>query len=220
MLDRSAVRDIAPAVLGALPFGLFLGVTIGTHPVGPVLGLASAALFYGGAAHLSALTVIAAGAAPPTVLAAVVAVNARLVLYGAALAPRFAGQPAWFRWLGPVFLIDQTFAAATALPPDVTGARFRRYWLTSGAVLGTGWLGAHVLGLLAGPALPSWLPLDVAGPAILVGLLVPHLRGRGVQVALVSGTVAATAAALPAGVGTLVGALAGLSASAVGRRRS
>jgi hypothetical protein len=35
------------------------------HPIGPLLGLASAALFYGGSAHLSALTLIAAAAGSP-----------------------------------------------------------------------------------------------------------------------------------------------------------
>ena len=216
---RAAIRDIGPVVVGMVPFGLLMGVTIATHPAGPALGLSSAALFYGGIAHLSALTMITAGAGPPTVLAGVVAVNSRLLLYGAALQPRFACQPRWFRWLGPALLIDQTFALATALPADVDGARFRRYWLTIGAVLGAGWLASHVLGLVAGPVLPSRLPLGIAAPAVLVGLLVPHLKRRsGIAAAAVAGVVAATAANLPVGVGTLVGAVAGLAAATVAER--
>jgi predicted branched-subunit amino acid permease len=213
-LDRSAVRDMAPIALGLVPFGLLMGVTIGTHPVGAAGGLASAALFFGGTAHLSALTMIAHGAGPPAVVAGVLVVNSRLLLYGAALQPRFGGQPWWFRWFGPMFLIDQTFALASGLPADVDGPRFRRYWFTVGTVMATIWLGSHVAGVLAGPLLPAWLPLGIAAPAVLVGLLVPHLKRRsGAVAATVAGVVAALASPLPTGVGTIAGALAGLLAA-------
>jgi predicted branched-subunit amino acid permease len=213
---RKAVRDVGPTALGMVPFGLFMGVTIAGNPVGPALGLSSAALLYGGTAHLSAITMIAAGAGPPTVLAGVVAINARLLLYAAALQPRFAGQPRWFRLLGPALLIDQTFALATARPADVVGARFRHYWLTIGTVLGAVWVASHVVGVVAGPVLPAWLPLGVAAPAVLVGLLVPYLRTlTGIAAAVVAALLTAVATGLPVGVGTLAGALAGIVAGAL-----
>jgi predicted branched-subunit amino acid permease len=77
-LDREALRDIWPIVLGMAPFGLLIGVTIGHTGVGTVLGLGSAAVFFGGSGHLAALTLLAAGAGPLAVLAGVVVVNARL----------------------------------------------------------------------------------------------------------------------------------------------
>ena len=100
-LDRDALRDVWPVVLSILPFGLLIGVTIGQTGIGAGLGLGSAALFYGGTAHLAALTLLAAGAGPAAVLGCVVVINSRLALYGAALQPRFRGQPAWFRWFAP-----------------------------------------------------------------------------------------------------------------------
>ena len=60
---------------------------------------------------------LAAGSAPIAVIATMVIVNARLMLYGAAIADRFRGQPRWFRIVGPMLLIDQTFAAATDAGP-------------------------------------------------------------------------------------------------------
>ena len=223
-IGRTAVRDMTPIVLGLMPFGLLIGLTIGSHPAGRAAGLASAALYFGGTAHLSALTMITAGAAPLAVVAGTIVINSRLLLYGAALAPRFADQPTWFRWLGPVLLIDQTYALATALPADVSGARFRRYWLAAGGTMAAGWLGSHVVGLLAGPLLPPGLPLGITAPAVLIGLLVPHLKRRsGLVAAVTAGLVAAATSMLPAGFGTLAGSLAGVAMAAAvgtaGRRR-
>jgi predicted branched-subunit amino acid permease len=219
-IDRGAIRDIAPMLVGMAPFGMLIGLTLGSHPVGVAAGLGSAALYYGGTGHLAALQMITVGAGPPAIVAAVVVINARLLLYGAALAPRFADQPRWFRWLGAATLIDQTYALATARP-GLTGAAFRRYWLTLGGTMGVGWLAGHVVGLVAGPVLPAWLPLGIAAPAVLVGLLVPHLKRRtGRAAAVVGGVVAAAASPLPPGVGTLVGAVAGIAAGTLVGRRS
>jgi len=219
-IDRDAVREILPMLVGIAPFGILIGLTIGTHPVGVAAGLGSAALYYGGTGHLAVLQMVTVGAGPPAVLVGIAVINARLLLYGAALAPRFADQPRWFRWLGPLTLIDQTYALATARP-ELGGAAFRRYWLTLGWTMGVGWIVGHVVGLVAGPVLPAWLPLGIAAPAILVGLLVPHLRRRtGLAAAVVGGIVAAAASPLPPGVGTLLGAVAGIAAGMLAGRRS
>jgi branched chain amino acid efflux pump len=219
-VDRAALRECGPVVLGMVPFGLVIGIVLSTHPIGAGAGLLTGALLFTGTAHFSALTMIAAGAGPPAVLAALLAINTRLLLYGAALAPRFAGQPRWFRWLGPALLIDQTFALADRRPPEDDPARFRRYWSTVGGVLGACWVASQGLGVLLAPVLPAHLPLEIAGPAVLVGLLVPHLARRtGRAAALVGGGVAAAASPLPAGVGTIGAAVAGLvAATLVGRR--
>jgi predicted branched-subunit amino acid permease len=60
-VDRRGVRDMTPIVLGMMPFGVLIGLTISTHRAGTAGGLGSAALIFGGSAHLSALTMITAG---------------------------------------------------------------------------------------------------------------------------------------------------------------
>lgn len=217
-LDRDALRDVWPMVLGVVPFGLLIGVTIGRMHRGPThldtaLGLGSAALYFGGSAHIAVLTLLQAGAGPLAVLATVLVVNARLALYAAALAPRFADQPGWFRWLAPQVLIDQMYAVATARP-DLHGAAFRRYWITAGGTFAVGWLGSNAAGLLLGPVLPEHSPLEIAVPAMFIGLLAPQLTRRPAVVAAgIGGLVAAVASVLPQGTGLLVGALAGLIAA-------
>jgi predicted branched-subunit amino acid permease len=217
-VDRDALRDSWPILLGVAPFGLLIGVTIGRGDLGIPLGLGSAAVYYGGSGHFAALTLLATGATPLAVLAAVAIVNARLALYSAALQPRFRGQPGWFRWLAPQFLVDQTYALA-ADRPELEGRAFRRYWLTLGSAFTVAWLGSHVVGLLLGPVLPEHSPLDIAAPALFVGLLVPQLvRRPAVVAAAVGAAVAAAAAALPAGTGLVLGAVAGLAAGSCAAR--
>jgi predicted branched-subunit amino acid permease len=215
-LDRAALRDVWPIVLSLVPFGVLVGVTIARTGVDTGLGLGSAALFFGGSAHLAALTQLAAGAGPLAVLGCVLVVNARLALYGAALQPRFRGQPGWFRWLAPHFLVDQTYAIAAARPELAEPARFRRYWATAGTAVAVGWLGAHVVGLLIGPVLPPGSALEITAPAVFVGLLAPQLRSRpAVLAAVVAAAVAAAASGLPQGLGPVAAALAGLGAAAL-----
>jgi predicted branched-subunit amino acid permease len=173
-IDGDALRDVSPVLIGIAPFGLLIGVTIAHTGLGTRLGLGSAAAMFGGGAHFAALTLLAHGAGPLAVLGAVVVVNARLALYAAALQPRFRQQPAWFRWFAPHVLVDQTYALATARPELVEPARFRRYWLTAGAAFAAVWIGSHLVGLLLADLLPEHSPLDVAAPALFVGLLV-HL---------------------------------------------
>lgn len=213
--DGDALRDVWPMLVGVAPFGLLIGVTIGHMGLGAGPGLISAALFFGGSGHFAALTLLQHGAGPLTVVAAVAVVNARLAIYAAALQPRFRDHPGWFRWLAPQVLIDQTYAIATARP-DLSGARFRRYWITAGVAFAVVWLGSHVVGVLLGPLLPEHSPLEIAAPAVFVGLLAPQLvRRPAVAAAGVAALIAAAASAfpvLPTGSGLVLGAVAGLVA--------
>ena len=99
-----------------MPFGLFLGVTLSAYGEHPLAVLAGAALVYGGSAQLATSTVLHAGAGLLAAVLAGVVVSARMLLYGAALADRFADQPRWFRWLGPATLLDQTYLSALNRP--------------------------------------------------------------------------------------------------------
>jgi predicted branched-subunit amino acid permease len=213
--DVDALRDVWAMLVGVAPFGLLIGVTIRHMDLGAGPGMISAALFFGGSGHFAALTLLQSGAGALAVVAAVAVVNARLAIYAAALQPRFRDQPTWFRWLAPQVLIDQTYAIATARP-DLSGARFRRYWITAGIAFAVVWLGSHGVGLLLGPLLPEHSPLEIAAPAVFVGLLAPQLvRRPALAAAVTAGLVAAAASAfpvLPPGSGLVLGSVAGLVA--------
>jgi predicted branched-subunit amino acid permease len=219
-IDPDALRDTWPMVLGVVPFGLLIGMTLSRMHLGAALGLGSATLYFGGSGHFAALTLLQDGAGPLAVLATVAVVNCRFALYAAALAPRFADQPTWFRWLAPQVLLDQTYAVAMARP-ELHGPAFRRYWATAGGAFALGWLSSNAAGLLLGPVLPGHSALDIAVPAMFIGLLAPQLVRRPAAVAAgVGGLVAAAASALPQGTGLLLGAIAGLLAGTLTDRTS
>src|SRR3712207_2625048 len=106
---HAAVRDTIPVVVSVVPFALVVGAATAQVGVPLVPGLVATGLMFSGGAHYAALDLLASGAGVLTVLATIALVNARMLLYSAALEPRFRRQPIWFRWLGPGLIVDQTY---------------------------------------------------------------------------------------------------------------
>jgi predicted branched-subunit amino acid permease len=144
-------------------------------------------------------------------------VNARILLYGAALEPRFRDQPLWFRLLGPQFIQDQTYLSASVR--DFAAAEFRRYWAWLGGVLLAVWTGSVVLGLLSAPLLPPLPHLGLVGVTLFVAMLVPRLVDRTSLVAagVAAGTALGVVQVLP-DLGILGGTTAGVVAALLTRR--
>lgn len=219
-LDRDALRDVAPLLVALAPFAAVIGVQSSAD--GRAAGsVAGTLVLYAGSAQVSALSLLHQGAGLVSILAAVALINARFVAYSAALAPHFAQQPAWFRWLAPHFVIDQTYAVVTARNDLSDLARFRRYWLTGGVVIAVVWLAAMTGGALLGPVVPHAPAIALMPAAIFVAFLASTLTDRPSAVAVATGVVAALVP-LPAGsrvlVGTAAGAVAGLLAAKAARR--
>lgn len=210
----SALRDLAPVVVGLAPFAVLIGVTGVRSGAGGGTGVLSSALLLGGSAQLTAITLLAGGGAAVAVVAAATVVNARFLLYAAALEPSFRDQPRWFRWVAPHFIVDPTYALATGRSDLADPGRFRRYWLTVGSGLAVTWVGLTVLGAVLAPVVPASTALDVAAPAMFLSMLVPQLRARpGRSAAAVGGVTAAAASPLPDGLGLLCGITAGVLAA-------
>ena len=216
---RHAVSDALIISTGMMPFGLVVGITAAAQNIVGAGAVGVTAFLYAGTAEMAGFAQLAAGSAPAAAIATVVIVNARLLLYGAALEHRFHGQPLWFRLLGPMLLIDQTYASATEKGPAQAPA-FRRYWLALGVTLGVCWTGSVAAGMILGPQLPANLPLATAGTACLLGLLVPRLMDRrSLIAALTAAAIAAAAIALPAGIGILLATTGGILAGAAATRK-
>jgi 4-azaleucine resistance transporter AzlC len=221
-VDRSVARqgviDALPLFVPAIPFGLVIGLAITDSGMNPLVGWSSSWLIFGGAAQLTVITLLGSGVAVAAAVGTALVVNARHLMYSAALAPTFQGQPRWFRWLGPYVLIDQAFALTSVRVAD-DATEFRTYYLAVGATLWTLWQGVTALGLLIGPVVPEQWNLEFAIPILFVGLLVLGIdHWPKVVAALVGAGVTYLAAELPNRTGLLVGAFIGIIAGAVADR--
>jgi predicted branched-subunit amino acid permease len=213
---REALRDLWPIAVAVAPFGLFVGVTLDELGIPRTTGYLSSLLIFSGSAQLAVLTLLDTGAGLTTIVAIVAVVGARLVVYGGALAPHFRAQPVWFRWFGPHLLVDQTFGVATARSDLEEPGRFRAYWLTIGAGLGTVWLTVIVIGSLVGPVLDRLGMLELTAPALYVGMLVPRLSDRAaVGAAVVAAALAFGLQGLPGGVGLPIAIVVALAVGAL-----
>lgn len=211
-ISRQAIKDAIPLEIPAIPFGLVLGLVITESGIDYLVGWSSSPLIFGGAAQLTLISLLGSGSAWAAAVAAGLVVNARHVMYSAALAPTFQHQPRWFRWLGPYTLLDQVFALVTVRPEEEPEA-FRRYYLTAGVMFWTFWMVTVAVGLVIGPVVPADWNLGFAVPLMFVGLIVVGInKWPKVVAALVAAGVTYLLAGLPNKVGLLVGAVAGVLA--------
>jgi 4-azaleucine resistance transporter AzlC len=208
---REGVLDGFPIFVPAIPFALVFGVVVGESGIAPWLGWSSSPIIFGGSAQITLLSLLGEGASVAAAVTAALIISARHLLYSVTMAPRFRGQPRWFRWLGPYVLIDQVFALAM-LRPEPDPAKFRAYFLAVGISFWILWMLCTALGLFMGPLVPASWDLVFAAPVLFISLLVVAIdRWEKVAVALVAATVAAVFADLPNRFGLLVGAITGIA---------
>lgn len=166
-------RDMTPMVVGVVPFALAIGSAIGASSLSHAEGLFSAGAILAGSAQLAAIQMLDTGTVPWVVVVSALVINARLLLYGAALAPSFAGQPLWRRLLLPVFVIDQMYFLCSArfARGDLDAAGRVTYYVGAGGWLMSAWVVTQAAAILLGASAPPGLGLELAAPLVLVALL-------------------------------------------------
>ena len=173
---------------------------------------------FGGAAQFAAIGFVATGLAWPVIALLTFLLNARHVLYSAALAPWFRGRSMAERALAAHLLTDESFALASA--------HFRRlgrfdaigYWYPAVVTTLIPWNIATFAGVMLGDAIlePSRFGIDVIFPAAMGGLAVGLVSGRRELVAALAGALIAVATSLAVSptigiiTGGVVGPLVGL----------
>lgn len=219
MAIGAGVRDTVPLAVPAVPIGLILGVAIRESTVVDNLaGWSSSVLILAGAAQLTAVDLITRGAGLAAVLAAVAMINARHLMYSAALRHRFRSAPTWFRIAASYLMLDQTFA----LNVDGVGRRLETkpldyqmpYYLASGLTMALPWQAATAAGILIGDVIPQEWEVGFSVPLMFLGLMVMSINDRpAVAAAVVGGTVSVAGRSWPSGSGLLAGAVLGVVAA-------
>ncbi len=210
--------DALPLLTPVIPFAMVLGLAISESSISDLVGWSGSSLIFGGAAQLTVVTLSGAGVGLLAVIAAGWVVQARHLMYSAALAPAFGLQPRWFRYLGPYFLVDQVFALVvmrTDSDPDV----FRRYYLSAALTFWSVWQVSVALGLVVGPVVPESWALGFAVPLLFLGLLIGAVDGPpAAAAAVVAAGVTLATMGIPNRGGLLVGALSGVVAGYMTQR--
>lgn len=214
---RLGLVDGLPFLLVIIPFALLFGV-VATEAGLPVReSLAFSVAVIAGAAQFTAISLLSDNAPLVLVLAASLAVNLRMAMYSASMAPYLGEAPLWRRALVAYFLVDQSYACSIVRfeqNPDWTIATRLSYFTGVVILLCPLWYVFTVVGAVIGEAIPESFALDFAVPICFIAIVAPMLRTLPHVVAAITSVVASLSLGfLPAGVGLLV---AGLIAMAVG----
>lgn len=215
---RAGAAAVAPMLIGVVPFGLVAGAAPVSAGLGGWTAVGFSTIVFAGASQLAAIDVLAHGGSAVVAIAAAWAINLRMVLYSASLAPFLGHVPTRARLGAAYVLTDQAYALSVARWAG--GAdRDRRlsYYLGAGWLLWASWQAATVAGALVGGAIPDDVPLDFAVPLVFLVLLVPLVETAPAVVAAVTGGAVAVVTAEMGGetVTIIVGALAGIAAGAI-----
>jgi 4-azaleucine resistance transporter AzlC len=217
-------REMAPVLLGTIPFGLVAGIVSVASGLTPLQGVALSVLSFSGIAQLVTCQLIAAGSpAPVTVMAAAI-VSLRLLMYSAAIAPHLTHLSPRWKLLLSFLMTDQSFAVSVKHFSEPGDAR-RRHWYFLGAALTLYlfWQAAVIVGVVAGAQVPADWSLDFVVVLTFIALLVPAVRTRAdLAAAIVAFGVALAAAGLPYRVSLVVASIGGIAAGMaieLGRRK-
>ena len=201
-------------MVSALGFGFVFGLTAGTKGgFSPVEAMAMSLIAFAGAAQFAAVGYVASGLGWPLIALLTFLLNARHVLYSAALAPWFRGRSFAERAAAAHLLTDEAFALSIA--------HFRRlgrfdafgYWYAAIATTLIPWNVATFAGVMLGATIvdPSRFGIDVIFPAAMAGLAVGLVSGRRELVAAVAGGAigVGTSLAVSPTVGIIAGGVVG-----------
>jgi len=210
---RAGFRDGLPFQPGIVPFGFVTGATAVEVGLSPVQAIAASVVVYAGTSQVAAYELLDSTTPLFVVVGAALAVNLRMMMYSASLAPYFAGRGRWVRAVVAYFIVDPVYAMSVT-EFNQNGSRDRlRYYLGLGLTVWLGWVLATAAGVVFGARLPDGLGLSFAVPLIFLALLAPRMTGRAsVAAGVVAGATALVAGGLPFDLGLLVGGVTGVAA--------
>lgn len=217
MTVRESRRELAVGALGiglsAVGFGFVYGLAARDTGFSPIEAMAMSLIVFGGAAQFAAVGYVASGLTWPGVILLTAFLNARHLLYSAALAPWFRDTPRPRRALMAHLLTDEAFALSIAHFQRLGRADERGYWIAAVVSTFIPWNIATFAGVTVGAQIPdpTRFGLDVVFPAAMVGLAVGLITGRREIVAALGGAIVGVSVGLVAGpgVGVIVGGMAG-----------
>ncbi len=222
-LFTQGVLSTLPFLMMVGPFGVLFGV-LGTEaglPIGQVM--AFSAVIIAGAAQFTALSLMEDSAPAIICILTALAVNLRMAMYSATLAPFLGKAPFWQKAFMAYGLFDLNFLMADKKFREEiawTVPQRAAYFSGTAIVIIVFWVAATFAGTVLGQALPEWLALDFALPLSFIAMVAPGLRTIPHVVGAAASVIFALLLAfLPFGLGLLGAALIAIVLAAETERR-
>lgn len=214
----------APFALVVFPFGMVFGIIAVEQGLSVAQAMGFSVLVIAGAAQLAALQLMAEGAPFAVVVLTALAVNLRMAMYSASLAPHLGRASLGARAAVAYLMIDQAYASAFLQyerAPDWPLRSKLAFYFGAVTPLAPLWYLGGLMGALLGDRLPPDLPVDFIVPVTFLALVGPMLRtaAHGAAAAM-SVTAALVLAVLPWNLGLpLAGLVAMLTGALVETRQ-
>jgi len=205
--------DSLGIAVSAIGFGFVYGLAARQAGFSPIEAMAMSTIVFAGAAQFAAVGYVASGLAWPGVVLLTALLNARHLLYSAALAPWLRDVPFVRRAVMAHLLTDEAFALSISHFRRIGRTDERGYWIAAIGADFIPWTLATLAGVLLGTQIPdpARFGIDIIFPAAMIGLAVGLVTGRRELVAAIVGAGVGVVAALatsPA-VGIVLGGLIG-----------
>ena len=211
-------RDSVPFIIVVLPFALVFGVlaTEAGLNLSQVMGFSVVVI--AGAAQLTALQLMSENAPTIVILASALAVNLRMAMYSASLAPHLGPASLWKRAFVSYLLVDQSFALASLkyeAEPEMTLSLKLTYFFGVISPIVPVWYGFTYVGSVLGSAIPSDFGIELVVPIAFIALIGPALRTVAhVIAALISVVAVLLLAWVPYNLDLIIAGLLGMMAGA------
>jgi branched chain amino acid efflux pump len=210
---RPLVSDAIGITVSIVGFAFVYGLSAREAGFTPIDALAMSSIAFAGAAQFAAVGYVAGGLPWAGIILLTGLLNARHLLYSAALRPWMRDVPTSRRALMAHFLTDENFALVMAHFRRIGGTDERAYWMSALLFTFIPWNIATLAGVLLGGQIPdpSRFGIDVIFPAAMIGMAVVLITGRRELVAAVAAVAIGVPVALavsPA-VGIVAGGLLG-----------
>jgi 4-azaleucine resistance transporter AzlC len=203
--------EIAPIAAFVIPFGIAFGVAASVKGVPAEISLFMSIAIFGGASQFAALDLWYAPLPLATLALTVLAVNARHILLGAALAPWLLQIPLLRRLAALLLLSDANFAHA--MSARERGETDAGILFGSGLTMWITWIVGTAIGVLAGSLLGdlSRYGFDAVMVAYFAAVVVSQWKGASDLFPWIAAAVVALVGAhlLPPGWHIVAGALTG-----------
>jgi 4-azaleucine resistance transporter AzlC len=218
----AGARDIAPILVGLVPFGIIAGVAAIEAGLPTAQAIAASPMIFAGAAQLATMDLLGRGSPVLVVVLTALVINARFAMYSAALSGSFRRLGPGRKAVAAYLLTDQAFAVSVLRfsRHDETPAVRYAYYMGAALLPWMTWQLSTVAGVVLGAGVSPDLSLDFAIPLVFMALLFPAITDRATVTAAVAAAVAAAALwAMPLNLGLLTAAFVGIAAGMAAERR-